>query len=129
MADTLTIDEFMALVASDDWTQETGYEITEDNRLMLDDDSGDIGGVEGVAWCKSTLGYLTIYYYETYGHDDVQEPMETLWHVPDREQTWFISHHITGDDGEPMDDDEVGRMLPDWFQQIDWGHVCLMEDA
>ena len=127
MAATMTIDEFMELVASDDWLQTTEYEITGDWRMPLDDETGDIGFIEGKATAKSKLGSVYIFYTEKYQHDETHElepePMATLQHEPDDEQTWFINCYVIGDDDMPMDDDELGRLLPPWFSDIDWRHV------
>lgn len=132
---TITLDQFKALIARDDWKHEQDIEIQYEGTYpkyvnsLLDHsfdaiDMIEIETTQGAAWIDSELDGVTIHYGEQFSFDNYDS--DSFDHYPAND--WTIEGVIVVEEDEDGDAVEVElsdliELLPDAFSSIDYSSL------
>lgn len=125
---TISIAEFEALVAHNDWQREQDYEVVErfDRQIEEWDEENDTLELIGVpyvwGWASktSTLGDIKITYTEGFNYYEC-EPDTLTTGTEGQREVWFVEGVVVIDeDGDELNAHELADYLSDDFSSIDY---------
>lgn len=127
---TISISEFRALIARNDWSREQDHEVVDDTPRQIEecDENGDyvltdIPHAWGWASLTSRLDGVEISYTETFSYDE-HEPDTFEASDDGQPDTWrIVGVTVIDEDGDALSAHELADYLSDDFARIDYSGI------